>query len=256
MGEHYSRIIAMFTNRPSPHEQRNGDGETGLPPLPPKPAKKASPNCRLVPYPMVAATVMILHSISSTTHRRIVSEMELAHKCECQKLRQEAILCRGQDSKIRFLQQSNGDLMEQKAQLTRAMESKEKHCEVLASKVRAMECVHRIVSDLKVACKEESDRWSIESQTLRDQVSNLDSTICRLQESGEEVMSKRDLLIDSLKCHEERIEPISSQMLVRQYLQMQQTRTRSILTKMPLVPLHRSFDLSTASLKTIHGRKG
>ena len=97
---------------------------------------------------MVAAAFMILHSISSCKHRRIIiSDMELAskndkdqHHREYQNLRKEAIR-RIIDLKgeIRCLQQKNGVLMEQKAHLIRTLESLEKENEALSWKVQAME---------------------------------------------------------------------------------------------------------------------
>ena len=42
-------------------------------------------------------------------------------------------------SKIRGLELSNAELMEQKAHLIRMLESSDKHCEVLISKMQAME---------------------------------------------------------------------------------------------------------------------
>ena len=96
---------------------------------------------------VVAAAFMILHSISSCKHRRIISDMELAsknekerHNREYQKLHKDAIR-RINDLKgeNRCLQQKNGVLMEQKAHLIRTLESCEKQCEALASKMQAME---------------------------------------------------------------------------------------------------------------------
>mgnify|MGYP007007533738 CR=1 FL=1 len=59
MGEVLSRAAnAILRNEPSPAEQRNGDGDgaKGLPPLPPIHLPKKEPqNCRVIPYPMVAA---------------------------------------------------------------------------------------------------------------------------------------------------------------------------------------------------------
>ena len=151
MGEVLSRAAnAILRNEPSPAEQRNGDGDgaKGLPPLPPIHLPKKEPqNCRVIPYPMVAAALMILHSISSSKHRRIISDMELAskndkdqHHREYQNLRKEAIR-RINDLKgeIRCLQQKNGVLMEQKAHLIRTLESCEKENEALSCKVQSME---------------------------------------------------------------------------------------------------------------------
>ena len=152
MGEVLScAASSILRNEPSPPEQRiNGDGAMCLPPLPLKPSsssKKESPSSMLIPYPTVAATVMILHSISSSRHQRIISDMEQAakkdaerHHREYQKLHKDANFCvRDLRCKIRGLEQSNEELMELKAHLIRTLESSEKQNEVLSSKMLAME---------------------------------------------------------------------------------------------------------------------
>ena len=139
------------------------------------------------------------------------------HNSECQKLQTEASKSRDEfGCRIWHLEHRSGILMEWNAHLIRTMESNEKQTEATASKMQTMENLHLTVSDLELA-----------SQDLRDQVSNLNSTVHRLQQINNELERQRDFLMQSLECRDKQYEALSSKMEAMERLLAQQSEAKT-----------------------------